>query len=200
MAGKSVITTTSTKSWLPMQDHVMQLQETMERDLKQSVKPNTRPQYRELMAEVNYLGSRSVNSVQRGWDQTSVCKRPQDIPALCEKYVPELRRLVYLGSEYHPQLSYKRARFGGVTVDELMRHEADFIEEIGMRTDYTNSEVRAMYCTVRNGLQHNMRWDTSASATPQMRMHYNADATSRVYALCAQNGDTDLIKALLPGD
>ena len=152
------------------------------------------------MAESHYLASRTANSVQQGWEQAVAWKRPQDIPALCEKYVPELRNLVYLGSEEHPQLSYKRARFGGVTPMELMRYEADFIEEIGMRTKYTSNEVRAMFITVRNGLQHNMRWDRSLSVTPEMRMHYKADATSRVYALCAQNGDTDLIKALLPGN
>lgn len=151
------------------------------------------------MAEVNYLSGRNNNSVQTGWSQDVCWRRPQDIPHLCELYVPELRSLVYLGSECHPQLFYKRARFAGITADQLMRYEQDFIEEIGMRTHYTDSEVRAMYATVRNGIQHNMRWDSNSSTLPALHAHYKADANSRVYALCAQNGDTDLIKALLPG-
>lgn len=99
--------------------------------------------------------------------------------------------MIYLGSEKHPQMAYKRARIGGVSPGELMRARVEFEDIFGMT--FGSIKARAAFEVLMTGVQHNMRWQPQNSVIPELRRHYRMDSASRLYALGAHRADMALI-------
>lgn len=153
--------------------------------------PVSRQEFAEVKAEAAYNGARAVNSIKTAWEEEVIFKRPDYLVEWTQDNVPELRNILYLGSEKHPQMAYKRARIGGVTPGDLMRARNEFEDLYGMA--FGSVTARAAFEVLMTGVQHNMRWQPENSVLPVLRRHYRMDALSRVYALAAHRANTDLI-------
>lgn len=152
-----------------------------------------RQQYREVLAESKYQASRYAGSVKEGWEADVAFRWPQTLPSWCKKNMPKLS-IRYLGSDRHPQTSFRCARFDGVTATELMVHEMEFKELYGMA--YGSARAEQAFNCIRNGIQHQFRFDQSESVVTELGLHYFLDATDRDYALKAQNGNLDKFESL----
>lgn len=99
--------------------------------------------------------------------------------------------MIYLGSEKHPQMAYKRARIGGISPGQLVNARIEFEFVFGM--EFGSTKASAAFEVLMTGVQHNMRWQPQNSVVPVLRHHYRMDAASRVYALAAHRADMPLI-------
>ncbi len=153
----------------------------------------TRTQYREVRAESTYQAARAVGSIRAACLRDKYVPRPGALVKWVQNNIPALSNIEYLGSEKHPQTSYKRARIGGVTADELMRYQPDFIDLYGM--DFGSLSAHVAFEVIELGVQHNLRWQPELSEVPKLQAHYFMDANSRRYALGAQGADTQLLLA-----
>lgn len=151
----------------------------------------SRAQFNEVKAEAAHLASRAVKSVRAAWEEEDIINRPDLLVKWCQKNISQLQNIVYLGSEKHPQMTYKRARIGGVTPGELMDSRLDFEDLYGI--EYGSIKARAAYEALMNGVQHNMRWNPEKTLVPTLSQHYFMDSTNRLYALGAQGADTQLM-------
>lgn len=159
--------------------------------------PISAEHYQEVVAEAAYLSGRGCNSIRRAWDDYELpCNtNPQGIAEWVQANIKGLANLEYLGSEKHPQTSYKRARFGGVTHTDLEANKLEFLRQYGM--EFGSVFAERDFKVLQSGLQHNLRWQPENSTVPLLRVHYNADAHSRRYALGAQGGDTPLLASTI---
>lgn len=132
-----------------------------------------------------------MNSIKTAWEEECVIYRPDYLVDWTQDNVPELRNIIYLGSQKHPQTTYKRARIGGVTPGELLASRLEFEDLYGM--SFGSVKARAAYEVLMTGVQHNMRWQPEQSIVPLLNRHYRMDAGSRVYALAAARADVPLL-------
>ena len=132
-----------------------------------------------------------MNSIRTAWEEEHIVHRPDCLVDWTQDNVPDLRNIIYLGSEKHPQMAYKRARIGGITPGDLMRARVEFEDIFGM--SFGSIKARTAFEVLMTGVQHNMRWQPQNSVIPQLQRHYRMDAASRVYALAAHRADMPLI-------
>ena len=153
--------------------------------------PVSRSQYREVKAEAAYLAAGSCNSYRVAMDSPEACRRPDLVVKWTKRNIPELSSIVYNGSRKHPQKGFTRGCIGGITADDLMRSQIEFIDLYGMEFNSVKADIAFKTLTV--GIQQNMRFEEGQSLIPLLATHYYADATSRTYALAAQKGDIPLL-------
>lgn len=153
--------------------------------------PVSRSQYREVKAEAIYLAAGGCNSYRAAQDAPEACRRPDLVVKWTQRNIPELSSIEYNGSEKHPQKAFTRGRIGGITSDDLMRSQMEFIDLYGMEFGSVKADIA--FKTLSVGIQQNMRFEEGQSVVPLLESHYYADTTSRTYALAAQKGDIPLL-------
>jgi hypothetical protein len=174
--------------------HALHVRGTVESELMKLLKKRgqvSRQQYNEVKAEASNLAARAVNSIRTAWEEEESIRRPDCLVSWTQNNVPPLANITYLGSEKHPQMSYRRARIGGVTPGDLMDARIEFEDIYGM--EYGSIKARTAFEVLMTGVQHNMRWEPELSVIPALSLHYRMDAQSRTYALAAHRADMPLI-------